>query len=144
MTMTMVTATALFDSLRAPSADTPSGRHTARVTALPLTTALPESARRLILCSFNTLVSIIYHGKVFRDNCGVNLWIRDARWAWFTLNRADDQLLITYDLPENPRPIRRITSEVRSQTPNRQLCRLSIQTRTGLRTLLYFTLEPRQ
>ncbi len=141
MTLTTTDAEVVFATLPAP--ETLRGRFAARAQTLPGTATLPAPLRRLALVIVNAVVSILYRGKEFHVTCGANLWALGKRRVPFEFVHDRDCVRISYDLPENPAAVRRIVSEVREQSPQRQLCRLSIRTRTGTRTLLYFTLEPR-
>ncbi|MCV7354329.1 hypothetical protein [Mycolicibacterium fluoranthenivorans] len=144
MTLTMATAAYRFAALPAPGIGEPQGSQVARAVAIPGIGTLPDPLRRLILAAVNIAVSIIYRGKDFHHHHGVNVWALGIRWAQFDITHDGRQTFLVYDVPTNPRPMRRIVSEIRTQTAERQLCRLTLQRRSGrCRHILYFTLEPR-
>lgn len=91
-----------------------------------------------------------WRGKEFGDLRGSNSWFRPGGpgFGHFRIKVTDSAvdglpvLLLDYDLPENPAPLRAIRGEARRLDAQRLLARMNWQGNAGLHRVLYFTLEP--
>lgn len=142
MHMTMSTADSLFTTLPAPGTDEPIGRVSARAVAIPAAQYLPPPLRALVLAALNAVVAIVYRGKEFGTDSGVNIWRFGIRRAYFTVHRDQTLTRISYDREDNPKPLRCIVSDIRAVGPGRQLCVMWLRRPAGCTPLLFFTLEP--
>lgn len=135
---------AIFDALPHPAA-APCGELRGRAVALAGAQRLPRPARRSATRVLAGLIAPVWRGKRLAADGGVNRWLplrSPLAFAHFaSVRAADGALLLDYDVPQNPRPLRRIVGELRSVAPGRCLGRMDVAVGARRHTVLFFTLE---
>lgn len=135
---------ALFHSLPHPG-EAPIGVLRGEAVALAGVQLLPPPARETATKLLARLIAPVWRGKRIAQGRGSNLWLpvgSPVPFGHFTVRREENGVLVLdYDTPENPRPLRRIVGELRTLAPGLHLGRMDVVTGRGRRTVLYFTLE---
>jgi len=132
---------AVFAALPHP-AEAPRGELRGRAVALAGVQRLPGPARRALARALAALIAPVWRGKRIEAGGGTNLWLPPRLpFARFVPRRAEDgALLLDYDVPENPGPLRGVVGELRPLAPGLQLGRMDLAVAGRRRTVLWFTL----
>lgn len=135
---------ARFDSLPRP-VEAPLGVLRGEAVSLAGVERLPRGARQTLMRVLARVIAPLWRGKRIADDRGSNLWLpigSPISFARFAVRHdPDGALRLDYDVPDNPRALRRIVGELRELAPGLYLGRMDVSAGGGLHAALYFTLE---
>lgn len=136
-----------FESGQEPDSTELDGVYRGRLISVRGIDVLPPLVHRVVDILAGTPL-LPWRGKRFGAadvgrRSGSNVWLtmRGPDLISFRVSRAERSLVLDYDVPANPPPLRTILGEVRRLGPGLYLGRMSV--RSGQRTtpLLWFTLD---
>ncbi|NVB38088.1 hypothetical protein G6O69_09615 [Pseudenhygromyxa sp. WMMC2535] len=137
----------LFAGLQAPPASAFCGHQRGRVIAIFGLDWLPREARALL---FKVVAELpLWRGQDIEGEFGANAWLLPYAGLHFgrflvreVAGRDGGEVLrLDYDVAANPRPLRRLSSELRRLDDGLYLVRVQIRLRGDEREFLYVTLK---
>lgn len=147
--MTRTELDAFFAGLPATDAGSLRGRYHGALCGVIGIDRLPARPRELVYALLRTPLNV-WRGKAFEGDRGANRWgVGEGQLAFAAYRllpgTAHDGtgpcLLLDYDVPENPLPLRAILGEIRQLGPGLHLGRMTWRAGRSVGCALYFTLE---
>lgn len=135
----------LFDSLDCKPADELEGVYQGRLIGITGLSILPGIVKRVLYRVLGSWLNP-WRGKEFTSSVGANQWgLGSCTMGWGNYQKIESDeathIALDYDVPENPGFLRPIIGEVKSFQDGVWLARMRYRTRSGVKTLLYFTLR---